>query len=294
MKNEKINYYRLDNRNYIKKHEKILRIYRKVFIKIIVENIDNGKIIVLPMYKKINKISKKIILNKLEKIDGRICVLDKKLNGLLLEFLEDKKRKCLDGKEIMKNMIYEIFVYIMKKRKTNCKLENIYIFVNEYSKINIQLIKRMAMQFKTVNIITENLRKFKYLEEELYAQGILITVANNKKKSAKNANYIVNIDFDKELFEKYNINMNSVIINLTDEKIFYEKMFNGILVNNLNINIDKDIEILKEENYGNIENKLYIESYVIGNKFVNYDTLIKEYNISIKELIGVRGVIENL
>ena len=68
--NCKVGYIRYNDRKYEKMKEKSANIFRKIFIKVIIENIDNGIIIVIPKYKFIkstNKLVKKRIINKIKK-----------------------------------------------------------------------------------------------------------------------------------------------------------------------------------------------------------------------------------
>ena len=72
----------------------------------------------------------------------------------------------------MKNIISKLLEYIYNVNNKNIKLENIYIFVNEYTKNNIGIIEMLARKCKTVNIVTENLKYFIKLEDFLYNEGL--------------------------------------------------------------------------------------------------------------------------
>ena len=195
----------------------------------------------------------------------------------------------------MKNCVMKIVEYIFNVSNKNMNLENIYVFVNKYTKHNIYIIKMLVEKFKTVNIITENLKYYKMLENKLYDEGILITVSNNIRKSAKRAEYILNMDYPKETFEKYNINMKSTIINLTEEGIFFDKAFNGVLVNNFEIEIDEDKNVFINEFFGDINKKLYFESLLITHQNQTIKELENNENCEFKigYLTGVRGQIQN-
>ncbi len=206
-----------------------------------------------------------------------------------------KDYKKLDGKYMMRRHILKIIEYIFKTSNKNMNLEDIYVFVNNYTKLNIYLIEMLVERFKTVNIITENLKYYRILENKLYEKGILITVSNNLRKGAKRAKYILNVDYTKEKFEKYNINMESIIINLTEENVFFETSFNGILVNNFEIEIDENEKVFINEYYGEINPKLYLESELLNQlqRCENEKQHIENYPLKIKFLIGVRGEINN-
>ena len=194
---------RLDNRKFVTFWENLLIIIRKFLCKISVEKISITKlhdsvVVLIPEYKKYNFIRIKRIQKQLIKA----CKISEVENCI---FSEDSQflNGCIDvtiqkNKKLMKSMILEILEYIFTKNCENSELENIYIFMNEYSDFNITIIENLCKKFKTVNIITENLKKFKNLENALYDEGILITVSNNKRKSVKNARYIINVDFENE------------------------------------------------------------------------------------------------
>jgi len=183
----------------------------------------------------------------------------------------------------------EILKYIFNINKINTELENVHIFVNQYSKNNIKIIENMCKKFKTVNIITENLKYYKRLESKLYNEGILVTVSNNKRKSARCAKYVINVDFEKEIIEQYNVNMNSVIINLTNEKVLFEKFFRGVLVNNFEIVLDSDFVYYIEEVYGKVNKKVFLESLILDMNCVEVENELSKYGGKISGLLGVRG-----
>ena len=301
--NCKIGYIRYNDRKYERFKDKIANIFRRIFIKVIIENIDNGIIILIPKYKFIkstNKFVRKRIINQIKKYikyeNMQYIILDKDLSFIEenLRFIKEEFNKIniLNGKYLMKNIISKLLEYIYNVNNKNIKLENIYIFVNEYTKNNIGIIEMLARKCKTVNIVTENLKYFRKLEDFLYNEGILITVSNNKKKSANRAKFIINMDFPKEIFENYVINMDSIIINLTDEKIFFENAFRGIIVNNFKVSINDNILEFYREFYGNIDEKIFVESFVIDREFKYVCGVFDSFFGEIVGLIGVRGEIQ--
>lgn len=292
--NSKIVYIREDNRIYVRIIDLIIKYICKLFLIIRYERVSSVDLIVIPKLKSYNKLIVKIIIKKIKRIlknkEQYYIAFDDKTVELKKYFDKDI---VLDGKYFMKHYVIDILIYIFNSNLQNMSLENIYVFVNNYSKLNIYLINKMVGKFKTVNIITENLKKFKKLENEFYKEGILITVSNNKRKSAINAKYIVNIDFGKDLFRKYRINQKSIIVNCIEEKDIYTNDFNGIEINNLNVIIDENNSQYINEFYGNMNKTIFLEScLLIGNDYVEKIDLIKKlYNAEIGELLGVRGII---
>lgn len=285
---------RLDNRKFVTFWENLLIIIRKFLCKISVEKISITKlhdsvVVLIPEYKKYNIIRIKRIQKQLIKV----CKISKVENCI---FSEDSQflKGCIEGsihknKKLMKSMILEILEYIFTKNCGNLELENIYIFMNEYSNFNITIIENLCRKFKTVNIITENLKKFKNLENALYDEGILITVSNNKRKSVKNARYIINVDFENEKIEEYNLNSNSVFINLTDNPIIFNKCFLGVVINDIEITINNDFIFYIEEFLGSINIKNLLEIMCNNNAVEMAGNILEKYNGKITALVGTRG-----
>ncbi|MBR1653488.1 MAG: hypothetical protein IJ690_00825 [Clostridia bacterium] len=290
-----VGYIRQDDSSYIKLRDKVKRLCEKILIIVKVEEVKNGFKISIPKYRKYNlyiqkKIKKKIrlILQK-NKID--YLAVEESLDWLNSDF---KEEIVLNGKYIMKNLLPDVLKYVFYINNKNMNLENLYIFVNKYTKNNIYIIKKLVTIFKTVNIITENMKYYRRLENELYKEGILITVSNNKRKSVKNAKYIVNFDFEKDRIEQYNFNLDSIVINLTNEKNILKKKTGGVLINNIELNIDKNYRHYINEFYGKINSKIFVESMLIGEKedHSKVEKIIDEYNLKIVGVKGVRGIIQ--
>ena len=296
MLNNVIGYVRKDGRKYEKTKESFGKIFRKIFCKVKIEYIREDVLFLIPNYKKYGKIMLKKISRQIKKYakqnEIKELIFEENLDFIKEKFNEYYISK---GKMIMKNNVLNIFQYIFRINKSNINLENAYILVNEYNKQNTYIINELVENFKTVNIITENIRKYRKLENYWYEEGVLITVSNNKRKSLKNAKYIVNIDFDKNKIMMYNINLSSIIINVSDEDIVLKSNFNGVLINNIELQIDKNKEDFVNEFYGNINKKIFLEAIIKKNiKKLEYIKKInQEYGVKIEELTGVRGKLEN-
>lgn len=119
----------------------------------------------------------------------------------------------------------------------------------------------------------------------------MVVVSNNKKKSLQKAKIIINFDLKYEDFSNYQINRNSIVINLSDNIMKMENTFNGVIVNSMQIG---DINY-KIRNYYLFEYIDLYESYIFEEK--NLDRLldkIEEDNIKINGLLGERGKIQNM
>ena len=116
-------------------------------------------------------------------------------------------------------------------------------------------------------------------------QAIVIPIMNNKNKSLKNKNYIINIDFPEEQLNKYKINRKAIIINIEENININIKGFEGI---NANSYIIKQVDALQEFNY----NEIY-ESYIINNQINEIRRKIENDKVKIIYLIGKNGIIDN-
>ena len=148
----------------------------------------------------------------------------------------------LDGKILSKYMLLEIIDFcfnLVKPRKNE-----IYMCVKEYCIENIEIIKDIAKKEKVLNIITDN-PKFFIVEKELEKDNIFITVLSNKRKSLKNAEIVINVDF--KTLNEYNINRNMVLIDLTQE-LKLQDSFNGIIIKRIQIDTKKVMRILNDFN----------------------------------------------
>lgn len=238
---------------------------------------DKRKIFLLPnindkkTFKKLNK--------KIKKYPNSKIVLSKKIKKYESEI---KNGSIIRGKIVQKNLIHKIVKFVAG----NLKLKDIYIISKKYDLITVKLTNYFVEKVKSVNIVTNEIEKYKNLEAQIYNEkGIIITVSNNKKKSLKKANIIINIDMNNNEINKYSINRNSIIINIANEKIDKIAVFEGIIVNNVQVELEESIKelFIKDNLYGYFENSELYEALVEEN--------VKSDKIRLKELIGNNGII---
>ncbi len=272
----------LNNDNELQFQKNIPIFLKKIIIKIIkvfnitvIQNIENNNYLyIIPRISNVGNIKKIIKKSKAKKV-----ILSKKLKKYSkeLEIEEDNK--------IPQYFIYKILKYIQKITQVEIETQSIYFLTNVYNTQNIETITYLVENLKTVNIVTNKIKEYSKLEEKLYNNGNLIAVTNNKKKALRKANFIVNLDLNEEEISKYNINRKSIIINCTNKKISKLKCFEGIIINNIQIN-----------NENNILNNYFdyidiLENYELKNK--NYKECIKiAEKVKIINLIGNNGIID--
>lgn len=250
--------------------KKIIIKFIKIFNIITVKKIDETHYLYIIPKENIKKIQKIINKNIREKV-----ILSKELKKYENEINLKSDKK-------IKYFINEILEYIMKKSKKELQLQNLYILVNEYNEKNLNIIMNLIDKVKTVNIVTESVKKYNILEEKIYNnQGILITVSNNKNKALKRAELIINLDYNNEYIKAYKINRTATIINCNNEKI-QMPYFQGVIINNVEIDIEE-----KEEYQAIYEEFEKIDIYT------SYKNATKgeEKQIKILNMIGNNGII---
>ena len=151
-----------------------------------------------------------------------------------------------DGRWLYEILATDIIKYIIEKKKIKKEETTISILINDLTEIELENIKILAENYKNLNIVTNHIEKFKKLEDKFMENGIMITISNNKKKSLMKSKIILNIDFPNELINKYMIKEDAIIINVPGKVKINRKRFNGLIVNNYEIDFRDDIK--SEEN----------------------------------------------
>lgn len=164
------------------------------------------------------------------------------------------------------------------------------MLINDLTDIEFENIKDLARKYKTINIVTNHIEKFKKLEKQLQEnEGIIITITNNKKKSLMKTQIILNVDFPKELINKYNIRDDAIIVNVRGKIKINKKRFNGLNINDYEINFRDN---KKDEKA--ISNKYYLkdmyESELYKNQRISeIREKLKADKVTIKKLILNNG-----
>ena len=202
------------------------------------------------------------------------------------------KKILIDEKDIIKYLILEILEYIFEIQGKKMEQEDIYFLINKDEDIYLENIKTLLEKFKTTNIITEELSKFQKIVENIFEEDTTIYLSNNKRKSLRRAKYIVNFDYGIGEIEKYNINRTAILINIEQNVKIESMAFEGISINNVNIQIPDELI----EHFGRMmekinKNILYMSLVNQKQELAIIKDRIKEDNIHILNLIGDKGII---
>jgi len=203
----------------------------------------------------------------------------------------------VEGVWLFQYLIFIILEYIFKLQQTELKEQRIDILINEISELTYYQIKEIAQKAKRLKIVTSQIYKFKKIEEELYEkEGIAIELSNNIKKSLIKSNLIINIDFSKDILNKYKINKNAIIIHVNQKVRLDTISFNGINVYGCKIKIEKNIKDKFKSIgiYSDFSSNILYESYIYRKDIPkNIIEQIKD-EVKIEYLIGSKGRINEL
>lgn len=246
--------------------------------------------------------NKKFNIRKLENI---IKKFKKKYNIEQIILAEDlpvyikdeirKKEQIISSKELMPYIVDELLKFICIKQQEEISSKDIIILVKETSQINLYWIEYLATHTKSITIVTTQINKFLTLEKKLTQEnGIAMLVSNNKRKSLTKAKIIINLDFEEELLNQYQININAIIINITHQIKKLPKEFQGININQAEITLpQQSIQEYKQKKlYKIFPNSILYLKKIKVNKFIEACKKIKEDNIEVSNIIGINGIIQ--
>lgn len=271
---------------YIEKMDKPIMVIQKIKIEQ-----ENCKICLnLEKEKNIRKVIRKLIKNNVTNV-----VLSKELceNKNLINALNASDINIFNGRWLEKYLSIQILDYIVMQKVIKKEETEIAITVNQITDLSIAIIKTLAKQYKRVTVVTNHIEKLRKIEKDIYdKEGILIVVSNNQKKSLLKTKIILNMDFNKELLNKYRINEEAIIINLEGDMKIEEKRFNGINVNDYEIDVGRE-EIIWRQNMQSFRSKDLLEAVLyMKDTFDSICNKIRKNKVSIKELYGINGKIE--
>lgn len=150
----------------------------------------------------------------------------------------------VEGKWLFEILSCKVLDYILEQKKMKKEEMSISILVNDLTENGLSNIRKIAKEYKRVNIVTNHIEKFRKIEKQILEKdGIMITVGNNKKKGLSKSKLILNLDFPSELINQYNIYENAIIVNIRGNIKIEKKRFNGVTINNYEIAFRNEEEL---------------------------------------------------
>lgn len=207
-------------------------------------------------------------------------------NGLMNLF-KSYGCKVLDSTWLLSFLPIDIFEKISYVKNLNKNLLEVAVLINKKSDIGIANIRRLAVASKVLNIITNDVGSFRFLEKELVERyGILINVSSNKEKSCARADVIFNFDFSDKELNRCKMKVESVLVQLNGKN--YDKR-EGIVIRNLKLKLPyKFVEKFECLEHFDLQ-ILYEGSIFYKTSFENVRKLLKRDNIQIRYFIGNNG-----
>lgn len=267
---------------YIEENDKPNWLQKKINIVMV-----NESTILLPILKdkKIEKIATKTkkIIEKSSNSKKVVISKEIKKENKYIDYLNSYGIKISDGQWLFEILLPQIVEYIINKKII--KKNGIAILINDLTDIEVENIKILARNYKSINIITNHAEKFKNIEEKLQEnEGITITITNNKKRSLMKSEIILNIDFPQELINKYNINDDAVIVNVKEKIKIKNKRFNGLNINDYEIDFRDDLKENKALNGKYYLKDIYESQLYRNQKFEDITKKLKNDKVIIKNL----------
>lgn len=179
-------------------------------------------------------------------------------------------------------MLSDILEENAKLEQKELKTTNIAILIDNAEDIALAQIKEIAEKVKNLKIITKNISKFSYLEEELYIQyGIAMQITNNRAKALLNTDIIINFDFNENRINEYEIPKLATIINIQSVVKIKKDNFNGKVINNYIIDYDKKLVEEFEEKQDFDSNVLYESLIYRKDTYANIKSQLIKDNVTI-------------
>lgn len=220
----------------------------------------------------------------LDKTNSKKIVLSKKIKEqtTYVNYLYSYNYEIVDGKWLFQVLIFDVLEYVIKKLKIKKEDIKLGILVNDISDLALYAIVELVKKYKNVKIVTNHINSFKNIEEKISEKyGILISVGNNKRKVLSKTNIILNLDFPTELINRFKINSESTIINFKGNVKIKDKRFNGLNINDYEIDWEEQVN----------PDKFYTKDLYEAIQYKNQPIeeilrKLKRDNIKIKKLIA--------
>lgn len=232
-----------------------LWLWIKCFFGIIKIEIAQDKIICTLPIKSDEILSERKVTKLCKKLNKKLCEFDVAhvvISNFLFSIelfknkLYEEEINILDGKVLLKFLIYDVISYIANESELDISDLEVSFLTNSNNEIVLENIKLISGKIKNLNIITNRIEKFKKLEDYLYEElGIMIKVSNNRKKALSKTNIIINVDFPNELLNRYSIPDNCIIININGNININSKKFNGVNINGYKLAIGETYKMEK-------------------------------------------------
>lgn len=198
----------------------------------------------LPRFKekKSIKYSKKV-LNILNQYEIKNLVIHNELlkNHVFCDYLMENHKNIITGRNMYKVLCLRILKDVAVQMNLDIKQLKVIILVENYTAENVDLIKTIAKEVKSLTVVTTDKDKFDMLVKNLFQEyGIVLKVFEKNTTNFKNLHVLLNVDFPSYDMNKINISNQTLVICGFAKHYQVNSHFNGIVI--------KDIDIVDSEN----------------------------------------------
>lgn len=271
----------VDKPNYF---NNIIAKVKRAFCILTIKEVGNKTILILPVFKtkELNekyqeKLAKKIAKRLYDKPNQNLVLSNDLELPIFKNYLYSQNCNILDGRWLFRYLLPQVIDYIAEKQEKEAQTIEVSIMINDNSESCLKTIIDIAQKVKMLNIVTNEIEKFKRVEEYLYeTKGIIVRITNNRKKALLKSNIIFNIDFPEELVNQYIIPKKASIVNVSDKIAILSKRFSGINSNYYKISLPEKYKKWFEEYniYHDFEESILYESMLY--KKGSYESIVKE------------------
>ena len=269
----------------------ILKLFNRVQLR--------GDKIILPIdeeritSRKAQRLAKKT-MRLLDKTMSKRIVISKKIQQQeeYVNLLYSHSLEIMEGKWLFEVLSCKVLDYILEKKHRKKEETQISILVNDLTENMLCQIRKIAKEYKRVNIVTNHIQKFRKIEKQILEQdGIMITVGNNKRKGLAKSQLILNVDFPSELINQYNIFEKAIIINLRGNVKINKKRFNGISINDYEIEFQEIDEFDYDKNTKYKACEIYEAQMNKKQPFHEIMKQVEKDKVRITQLVGINTVV---
>jgi len=233
---------------------------------------------------------------------------EKRIKRKLIELLKAKKGRIVLAKiwkekdwkleewQIQENLklpfLYAMIEFYLEAGNVEKQEVDLYFLCKEFSKETVSIVKRLAKEYRSVNIVSDEILGYRKIADKVYEQNAqLITVSNNRKKALKSAKLIINYDMKEEEIVAYNINRESSIMNI---QTTIKKMpigFCKLIINDILLKKEEDAEIPLENKGFEIEDMISSILYKESNR-EEKQNIMEKLGVKIQAFKGLNGTID--
>ena len=157
-------------------------------------------------------------------------------NKLFCNYLLDCKRYIITGRRIYKTITLRILREVSELMKVDIKRLKVALLLNGYSHENIELIKLIAQEVKSLTIVTTVKEYYDKILDELYVdKGIVLKVIEKNRANLKYVNVICNIDFPSYDLDSINISNSCIFVTGLAKGYNVKNNFRGIIIRKVDI-----------------------------------------------------------